>query len=487
MNEALLNLEPKEVWKSFVELTKIPRPSKKEEKIIEFMKNWGEGLGLDTVVDAVGNVIVKKPATAGYENRKTVILQGHLDMVPQKNSDKVHDFEKDPITCLIEGDWVTADGTTLGADNGMGVAISMALFESTDIPHPPLEALFTIDEETGMSGAFGLKPGFLDGDILINLDSEEEGELCIGCAGGTDANVEFAYAKEAPADNSVAYKVNIKGLKGGHSGVDIHLQRGNAAKLVFRFLNDANRKFDIQLSGFEIGDMRNAIPREGWAIITVPADKANDFEALVADYQGFFKKEYNETDEGLNFGVEKTNSPDFVIDAPTKEALLKSIVATPNGVMRMSMSMKGIVEASTNLSIVKLLEDKIQISALIRSSVDSAKTEVEDAFEAIYTLASADKFWLDGQYPGWKPEPNSDIARIMTSTYEKMNGKKPIVSAIHAGLECGLLMGTYPNIEAISIGPTIQFPHSPDEKIEIATVKTTWDFLLAVLKDIPAK
>ena len=487
MNEALLNLEPKAVWKNFVELTKIPRPSKKEGKIIEFMRQWGENLGLETKVDEVGNVIIKKPATAGYENRKGIILQGHLDMVPQKNSDKVHDFEKDPISCLIDGDWVTADGTTLGADNGMGVAISMALLESTDIPHPPLEALFTIDEETGMTGAFGLKPGLLDGDILINLDSEEEGAICIGCAGGTDANVEFMYAKEEPAEGSVAYKLIIKGLKGGHSGVDIHLQRGNAAKLMFRFLFEANKQLPLQLSGFAVGNMRNAIPREGWAVVTVSAEKASKFEAILKEYETLYKKEYKETDEGLQFFAEKTDTPEFVIDKPTQDALINSVVATPNGVMRMSMSMPGVVEASTNLSFVELHEDKIQVAALIRSSVDSSKKEVEDTFETIYTLAKADKFWLDGQYPGWKPEPNSDIAKIMDATYQKMYKKEPYVYAIHAGLECGLLMGVYPNIEAISVGPTINFPHSPDEKIEISTVAKVWEFLLQVLKDIPVK
>lgn len=485
MNEELLKLKPEIVWKNFVELTKIPRPSKKEEKIIEFMKQWGESRNIETIVDEVGNVIYKKAATPGYENRKTVVLQGHLDMVPQKNSDKVHDFEKDPITAYVDGEWVTADGTTLGADNGMGVALAMAVFEADNIEHPPLEALFTVDEETGMSGAFGLKPGLLDGDILINLDSEEEGAICIGCAGGTDANVEFMYDREAPAKNSTAYKLTIKGLKGGHSGVDIHLQRGNAAKLLFRFLFEANKQFDLQLSGFEIGNMRNAIPREGWAVVTV--DKANEFEALLAEYLVAYKNEYKEADEGLELFAEKIDAPEFVIDKATQDALISSVQATPNGVMRMSLSMPGVVEASTNLSIVKLDDEKIQISALIRSSVDSSKKEVEDMFDAIYNTANADKVWFDGQYPGWKPEPNSSIATVMNDTYQKMYEKTPDVYAIHAGLECGLLMGVYPKFEAISIGPTIKYPHSPDEKIEISTVAKVWDFLLQVLKDTPVK
>ncbi len=487
MNEELLKLEPQIVWKNFVELTKIPRPSKKEEKIIEFMRKWGEERGIKTIVDEVGNVIFKKPATPGYENRKTVILQGHLDMVPQKNSDKVHDFEKDPITAYIDGDWVTADGTTLGADNGIGVALAMAIFESKDIEHPPLEALFTVDEETGMTGAFGIKPGVLDGDILINIDSEDEGAICIGCAGGTNANIEFLYDNDEIIKEAVAYKLIIKGLKGGHSGVDIHLQRGNAAKLLFRFLYEANKQFNIQLSGFEVGNMRNAVPREGWAVVNVANADSNKFEALVKEYELAFQKEYKEADEGVKFFAEKTNDLNFVIDKATQDALIAGIQATPNGVMRMSMAMPGVVEASTNLSIVKLTEDKIEVQALIRSSVDSSKKEVEDTFDAVFNLANADKVWFDGQYPGWKPEPNSDIAKIMDSTYQKMYNKKPEVYAIHAGLECGLLMGKYPNIEAISIGPTIKYPHSPDEKMEISTVKKVWDFLLEVLKDTPVK
>jgi len=406
------------------------------------MRQWGESHNLETIVDEVGNVIIRKPASPGMENRKAIILQGHLDMVPQKNSDKVHDFEKDPITCLIDGEWVTADGTTLGADNGMGVAMSMAVLESKDLVHPPLEALFTVDEETGMTGAFGLKPGVLKGDILINLDSEEEGAICIGCAGGTNANIEFLYDKEIPAGDRTAYKLNISGLKGGHSGVDIHLQRGNAAKMVFRFLFEVNNKFGIELSGFDIGNMRNAVPREGWAEITIANDKTSEFEAMVTEFAAIFVKEYKESDEGVKFSATKIDTPSFVIDNATKEALINSVEATPNGVMRMSLAMPGVVEASTNLSIVTLKEDKIEVLALIRSSVDSSKKDIENMFESVYTLANADKITFDGQYPGWKPEPNSDIAKVMDSTYKKMFNKEPYVYSIHAGLECGLFLGT---------------------------------------------
>ncbi len=487
MNEGLLKLEPKNVWKNFVELTKIPRPSKKEEQIIEFMRKWGEDRNLDVLVDEVGNVIFKKPATKGLEDRKKIILQGHLDMVPQKNSDKVHDFEKDPITAYVDGEWVTADGTTLGADNGMGVAITMAIFEADDIPHPALEALFTIDEETGMTGAFGLKPGILDGDILINLDSEDEGAICIGCAGGTDANVEFLYDKQPVPEATQQYKINIKGLKGGHSGMDIVLQRGNAAKLLFRFLFNANKDLNIGLSRFVAGNMRNAIPREGYAFVTVAQDDVAKFEEMVKSFEAQYKNEYKESDAGLEFFVEKTNEIEFVIDKATQDALINAVHSTPNGIMRMSLAMPGLVETSLNLSIVEMHEDKIQVAALIRSSVDSAKKEVEDTFEAIYLLANADKVWFDGQYPGWQPVPDSSIAKLMDATYEKMFGVKADLYAVHAGLECGLLMGVYPNIEAISIGPTIRFPHSPDEKVEISTVKKVWDFLLEVLKNAPEK
>lgn len=487
MNESLLYLNPKSVWKNFVELTKIPRPSKKETLVVEFMKKWAKELNLEIIVDEVENVIIRKPATPGYENRKTVILQGHLDMVPQKNSDKVHDFEKDPITAWIDGDWVKADGTTLGADNGIGVALAMAILESKDIPHPPIEALFTVDEETGMTGAFGLKPGILKGDILINLDSEEEGALCIGCAGGINANIVYYYETEKPAENSTAYKVTIKGLKGGHSGVDIHLQRGNACKLMFRFLYNANKLFNIELSSFEVGNMRNAIPREGWAIVSVPNNRTAEFEALIAQYSQIFTREYKDSEDNLQFFAEKTDNPAFVIDSPTKDALIQAIEATPNGVIRMELAMPNLVETSTNLSIVKLTEEKIEVIALIRSSVDTAKQDVVDTFEAIYNLSQADEVYFDGTYPGWKPEPNYDIVKIMEQTYKKMFNKEPHVYAIHAGLECGLFLGVYPHLEAISIGPDIRFPHSPDEKLNIQSVEKVWNFLVEVLKNTPAK
>ncbi len=485
MNEQLLNLEPKIVWKNFVELTKIPRPSKKEGKIIEFMRQWGKDHSLETIVDEVGNVIIRKPATQGMENRKGVILQGHLDMVPQKNSNKIHDFEKDPITAYVDGDWVTADGTTLGADNGMGVALAMALLESKDIPHPPLEALFTINEEDGMTGAKALKEDILQGEILINLDSEEEGALCIGCAGGTNANIEFYFEKKDVPVNTTTYKLFIKGLKGGHSGVDIHLQRANAAKLLFRFLFEAKKKFDLNLSGFEAGNMRNAIPREGWAVVTVETDKAADFETMAKEFEAIFQKEYKEADENLQFGVEKTDTPAFVIDTNSCDTLINAIEAMPNGIIRMSQSMPGVVETSTNLSIVKLNADKIEIVALIRSSVESARDDLINMTEAVYKLANANKIKFEHTSSAWQPDINSDIVKVMNRTYQNIFSKQPTIYAVHAGLECGLFIDKYPKLQAISIGPTIKFPHSPDEKIEISTVQKIWNFLIETLKNIP--
>lgn len=487
MNKELLNLKPTGVWKNFAMLCDIPRPSKKEAQIVKFIEQWAKENKLEVIVDEVQNVIIRKPATPGFENHKTVILQAHLDMVPQKNSDKIHDFEKDPIEPIIDGEWVRANGTTLGADNGIGVAMAMAILESKDIPHPPLEVLLTVDEESGMTGAFGLKNNILKGEILINLDSEEDDSLCIGCAGGINANIAFEYDKEHPKDNSTAYKITIKGLKGGHSGVDIHLQRANACKLMFRFLYNAYKKFNIQLSSFEIGNMRNAIPREGWAIVVVPNEHTSEFEALVNKYHEIFKNEYLYAEDNLQFFAEKTQMPDFVIDEPTAEAILYAIEATPNGVIRMELSMKDLVETSTNLSIVKNNDEKIEIMALIRSSVDSAKQDVVDMFEAIYNLAKADEISFNGEYPGWKPMPDSDIVKIMDKTYTQLFNEKPTIYAVHAGLECGLFLGKYPNLQAISIGPTIKYPHSPDEKVNIKSVEKIWTFLLETLKNIPKK
>ncbi|NOZ45860.1 MAG: aminoacyl-histidine dipeptidase [Chlorobi bacterium] len=486
MNTNLSSLNPTKLWKNFESICQIPHPSKKEGNIIEFMKNFGEKLGLETKVDEIGNVIIKKPATPGMENRKGVVLQGHLDMVPQKNSDKDHDFEKDPIEAYIDGEWVTANGTTLGSDNGIGVAAAMAVLESTDMQHGPVEALFTIDEETGMTGAFGLKPGLLDGDILLNMDSEDEGELYVGCAGGTNANASFNYKKESVPANIKAYKLIIKGLKGGHSGLDIPLGRGNANKLIFRFMRFAASNYGMKLSAIEGGSLRNAIPREAFATVVVPKTNISDFEQSIKEHETIFKNELKSVEPDLSFTFESTETPSFVMDEKTQKNLINAIYACPNGVIRMSNDMEGLVETSTNLAIVKSENEQVEVLCLLRSSVDSAKDDLENMVESVFTLAEAN-IVFDGQYPGWKPNMDSDILKVMQEVYKNKWGNIPEIKGIHAGLECGLLGGAYPNWDMISFGPTIRFPHSPDEKVNIATVQKFWDFLVETLKNIPKK
>ena len=480
------DLAPVEVWKHFYTLTQIPRPSKKEAEIIEYMKKFGEDLGLETIVDEVGNVIIKKPATAGMEKRKGVVLQGHLDMVPQKNSEKDFDFEKDPIEALVDGEWVTANGTTLGADNGIGVAAAMAVLESTTMKHGPVEALFTIDEETGMTGAFGLKPGLLDGDILINMDSEDEGELYVGCAGGIDVSASKSYEEEDAPSGHEAYLVKAEGLKGGHSGLDIPLGRANANKVLFRFMMQAESNLKIRLAEASGGDLRNAIPRESHAVILVPASETDSFEALVASYQEIYRKEFADTEPDLSFTCERTEGPAKVVPAVEQARFIRAIFASPNGVQRMSQSMIGLVETSNSLAIVNLKDGQFEAYNLCRSSVDSAKEATSWKIAAVYQLIGAD-VKLSGDYPGWKPNMDSPILKTCQNVYNKNFGKIPEIKGIHAGLECGLLGGVYPNFDMISFGPTIRFPHSPDEKVKIDTVKLFWDFLVLILEDIPEK
>ncbi len=482
----ITELKPAELWKHFYSLTQIPRPSKKEEQVIKFMKDFGEGLGLETVVDEVGNVIIKKPATAGYENRKGVVLQGHLDMVPQKNSDKDHDFEKDPIEAYVDGEWVTANGTTLGADNGMGVAASMAVLASKDIKHGPIECLFTIDEETGMTGAFGLKPGMLDGDILMNLDSEDEGELYVGCAGGTNANMQFSYKEEAVPAGHVALKLSVTGLKGGHSGVDIALYRGNSNKLLNRSLWYGLRNHGMRISSIDGGSLRNAIPRESTAVVTVPADEKATVLEWVTRLEDIFKAEYGSVEPELSFKAEEVDLPATVIDEETALAVVKGVYAVPNGVIRMSTDMEGLVETSTNLAVVKSNDGLVEVLCLLRSSVDTAMDDLKNQFLAVFEPLKA-QVVFEGEYPGWKPDMDSPILKTMQEIYNNKYGKIPEIKAIHAGLECGLLGGVYPNWDMISFGPTIRFPHSPDEKVNIGTVQKFWDFLVETLENVPEK
>jgi len=486
MNKDFSKLEPQDLWSYFIDLTKIPRPSGKEAAVIEYLKKFGKEHGLETIVDEVGNVIIKKPATPGMQNRKGVILQGHLDMVPQKNSDKIHDFEKDPIEAYIDGEWVTANGTTLGSDNGIGVAASLAILSSKNLQHGPIEGFFTIDEETGMTGAFGLKPGLMDGDILMNLDSEDEGELYVGCAGGTNANMEFTYNQSEVPNGMTSFKLSVTGLKGGHSGVDIHLGRGNSNKLMFRFLYFAQKELGLRLASIDGGSLRNAIPRETFAVVVVPNANADKLVSSFEKFEKIFKNELAETEPDMLFKVEKTAMPAYLIDEKTQNNLIKAIYGAPNAVIRMSASMRGLVETSTNLAIVKSDENKIAVLALLRSSVDSAREDLENMFESVFSVAGA-KVWFDGQYPGWKPNMNSSILKTMSEIYNNKFGKVPEIRAIHAGLECGLLGGVYPNWDMISFGPTIRFPHSPDEKVNIETVNKFWLFLVETLKNIPVK
>lgn len=486
MSKEIIALKPEGVWKHFYALTQIPRPSKSEEKIQAFMTKFGRDLGLETILDEVGNVIIRKPATPGMEKCKGVIMQGHLDMVPQKNSDTKHDFITDPIDAYIDGDWVTARGTTLGADNGMGVAAIMAVLESKDLAHGPIEALFTCDEETGMTGAFGLKAGVLKGDILLNLDSEDEGELYVGCAGGVDANITFEYKVENVPAGHVAYNLALKGLKGGHSGMEIILGRGNSNKLLFRFLRHATKEHGLRLVSVDGGSLRNAIPRESFAVVTIPAANAEKFEACVAKSQAVYQKELSLVEPDLSFAAKKTDLPKNVIEQNATTRIINAIYGCPNGVIRMSDSMPGLVETSTNLARVYSSDGKLIIQCLLRSSVDSAKDDLAEMISSVFELAGA-TVNMAGGYPGWKPDMNSVILNHMKNVYNKLYGKVPDVKAIHAGLECGLLGGVYPNWDMISCGPTIRYPHSPDEKVNIASVAKFWNYLVETLKSIPQK
>jgi dipeptidase D len=485
MDKNIQKLEPSQLWSYFYSLTQIPRPSKHEQKVIEFVKKFGQKLGLETIVDESGNIIIRKPATKGMENRRGVILQSHLDMVPQKNSDKVHDFEIDPIEAYIDGEWVTANATTLGADNGIGAAASMSVLASDNLEHGPVEALFTIDEETGMTGAFGLKPGVLHGDILLNLDSEDEGELYIGCAGGINASVFFNYTEEKSKENHKAFKISIKGLKGGHSGLDINLKRGNANKMLNRILFKAEEYHGLMLSSIEGGNMRNAIPREASAIVAVPLKECGALIELVKDNEKY-NKELLTDDPDFSISIEEISMPASFINSTIAADLIKSMYVCPNGVIRMSKSLPDVVETSTNMSIVKSGNGKIELLFLLRSSVEKAKKELCDEMRRSFENFHA-QVEFDGDYPGWNPNPDSPIVKTMKEVYLKYFGKTPEVKVIHAGLECGILGANYPKWDMISFGPTIRHPHSPDEKVNIESVGKFWDFLIKTLKDIPEK
>ncbi len=484
--ENIKDLQPNGVWKNFYSLTQIPRPSKHEEKVVAFLKKFGEDLGLETVVDAIGNVIIRKPATPGYEDRKMVILQAHVDMVPQKNSDKVHDFEKDPIVTHIENGWVKADGTTLGSDNGLGAAAAMAVLEAKDLEHGPIEALFTIDEETGMTGANQLKPGFMKGDILLNMDSETEGELYVGCAGGADTVGTFHFTKEAVPADVTTYQLVVKGLKGGHSGMDINLGRGNANKIMNALMMMGYEKYGLRLSTINGGSLRNAIPRESFAIVVVPVDKKNDFEAFVKEYETIVKEEFGNIEPDVRVYAESAETAEFIIDQKTQCGLMTAVAQHPNGVVALSKDFEGTVETSSNMAIVKTEGDIIYVASLQRSLVDAAKDKLSEQIRKVLANAGAE-VETSGSYPGWQPNINSPILNTMKETYKRLFNKEAKIMVVHAGLECGILGSKYPNWDMMSFGPTLVHPHSPDEALNIDSVTLFWQFLTETLKNIPVK
>ncbi len=480
------NLDPKCVWGHFYTLTQIPRPSKKEGKAVQYLLDFGKKLGLETIQDAIGNVMIRKPATPGMEDRKGVVLQAHIDMVPQKNNDKVHDWENDPIEPRIVEDWVYATDTTLGADNGLGCAVAMAVLEATDLVHGPIEALFTIDEETGMTGARELQPGVLKGDILINLDSEDEGELYVGCAGGLDLTAEFDYTEEDMPAGYKCFDLSVKGLRGGHSGMEINEGRGNSNKMITRIMLPMLRDLEGRLVHIEGGNLRNAIPREAAAIIAIPTAKVEEAKEVVVKTTASLLNEYSAIEPNLEVNFTETQDSQKVIEGCAALRIVKSVVACPNGVERMSLAMENLVETSSNLAIVVTKEGKASINILMRGSIDSAKEDLSEILRASFELAGA-KVSLSGGYSGWQPNMDSEILKTMKETYKSMTGEYPLVKGIHAGLECGILAGAYPNWDMISCGPTIRSPHSPDERVLIPSVAKWWDFVVESLKNVPKK
>ncbi len=484
MNEQVRQLAPAALWNHFADLNAIPRPSKKEQRVIAFAKAFGESLGLPTKVDEAGNVIIKKPATPGMENRQTIVLQSHLDMVCQKNSDTDFNFDEQGIDMYVDGDWVKARGTTLGADNGIGVASIMSLLSSTDIPHPALEALFTIDEETGMTGALSLKGGLLDGHILLNLDTEADNELTIGCAGGIDVTATGSYA--AIAASGTAYKIMVKGLTGGHSGADIHLGRGNANKLMNRILLSLTTDYSIGIAEINGGSLRNAIPRESFAIITTTEQHSAAVQQSVNTLAAILKKEYQTTDPELAVTIEATPTPALVMDAAFQKSLLYAIYACPNGIYRMSPEIAGLVQSSNNLARVLVQDGSYSLQCLTRSSVETEKEDLKMAITSAFALMGATLTYAGG-YPGWQPNPNAPIIQIMSGLYEEMFKEKAHINAVHAGLECGILGTNYPDMQMISFGPNIFGAHSPDERVQVSSVQKFWGYLLETLKRIPTK
>ncbi len=483
MSDVIRQLEPNALWTHFAALNAVPRPSKKETKVIAFIRKFGEGLKLETVVDGVGNVIIRKSATKGKESRPTIVLQGHLDMVHQKNSDTHFDFDKEGIRMVIDKDWVHADGTTLGADNGIGVAAIMALLSSTDIPHPALEALFTIDEETGMTGAMALQGGLLHGKYMLNLDTEDDRELTIGCAGGVDVTATGIYPIEHVPVGSSAFRLGVTGLTGGHSGMDIHLGRGNANKLMNRLLHEATSKLGLRVASIDGGSLRNAIPRESFAIVLVPDSQEAGLRKLISNQTRILQEEYRKTDPGLQIQLETADLPDGLMSDEFHADLLRAIYACPNGIHRMSPDIDGLVQTSNNVARVIAGEGKYTVMCLTRSSVESEKFDLAEAIRSTFELVGADVAF-EGSYPGWTPRPEAAIVTLMTNLYKDLYNEDPLVNACHAGLECGILGQNYPKMEMISFGPNIRGAHSPDEKVQVSSVQKFWQFLKATLDNV---
>lgn len=487
MNNEIRNLEPRALWNKFADLNAVPRPSKKEERVIEFMIRFGQELGLETIKDEVGNVIIKKPATAGMENRKIVVLQSHLDMVHQKNNDTIFNFDTQGIDMYVDEDWVRARGTTLGADNGIGVATIMAILESKNIAHPALEALFTIDEETGMTGAMGLKGGVLDGQILLNLDTEEDDEIDIGCAGGVDVTATAEYDEESSPEGSIGYQITVKGLNGGHSGMDIHKGLGNANKIMNRLLFDGYDSFGLQIASINGGSLRNAIPRESVAKVIIASIYDEAFEFDMQQIINDIKKEFQTTEPNLEVVIEKLDeTPKNVMPSMAQYFFVRAMYTAHNGVYRMSADFENLVETSNNIAKVEVADGKLAIKCLTRSSVETSKFDLANSLRAAFELMGCE-VEFSGSYPGWNPNPKSEILDVLVAIYKEQNKTEPSVVACHAGLECGILGTNYPDMDMISFGPTIRGAHSPVERVSIKSVQKYWPFVLEILKNIPSK
>ena len=484
MSQDIRQLEPKALWNKFADLNAVPRPSKKEERVIAFMKDFGKKLKLETIEDGVGNVIIRKPATTGMEDRKAIVMQSHLDMVHQKNNETTFDFLTQGIEMYVEGDWVKAKGTTLGADNGLGVATIMAILESTAIPHPAIEALFTIDEETGMTGAMGLKGGLLKGDILLNLDTEDDDEIGVGCAGGIDVTAIGTYNEEDTPEIKIGYSIKVTGLQGGHSGMDIHKGFGNANKIMNRLLFDAFQNFGLRISEIDGGSLRNAIPRESNAIVAIDKVQEEAFKYEMGLQIEAIQTELKTLEPDFNVVLTKIETPKTIMDLGVQEGLTRAIYAAWNGVYRMSPDIPELVETSNNIARVSIKGGKVKIGCLTRSSVESSKFDLATMLRATFELIGCE-VEFSGDYPGWAPDMDSSILKVLRSLYEELYNEKPHVAACHAGLECGILGTNYPDMEMISFGPNIRGAHSPDERAQISSVQKFWVFVLEILKQIP--